>query len=118
MSIVKFHSYLKMPHVDERPMAVGERPQCDPQKIRIVHVGMGASGMLCAHKAKKSLKNYELVCYEKNSSPGGTWWENRSAILLTFFDLHLLISSGILVRSYFVDCSNDIALMRQNRLCL
>ena len=58
-------------------MQVGEYPQCDPQKIRIVHVGMGASGMLAAHKAKKSLKNYELVCYEKNSNPGGTWWENR-----------------------------------------
>lgn len=63
-----------MPHADEQPMTVGEHPQCDPVKIRIIHVGMGASGMLCAHKARKFLKNYELVCYEKNSSPGGTWW--------------------------------------------
>jgi hypothetical protein len=63
-----------MPHADEQPMTVGEHPQCDPTKIRIVHVGMGASGMLCAHKARKYLKNYELVCYEKNASPGGTWW--------------------------------------------
>ena len=52
-------------------MAVGEHPQCDPTKTRIIHVGMGASGMLAAHKARKFLKNYELVCYEKNPSVGG-----------------------------------------------
>ena len=69
-----------MPHADEKPMTVGEYPQCDPIKTRIIHVGMGASGMMAAHKAKKMLKNYELVCYEKNASPGGTWWENRSAM--------------------------------------
>ena len=38
---------------------------------------MGASGLLAAHKAKRFLKNYELICYEKNPSVGGTWWENR-----------------------------------------
>ena len=65
----------KMPHADEKPMTVGDHPQCDPAKTRIIHVGMGASGMLAAHKAKRFLKNYELVCYEKNSNPGGTWWE-------------------------------------------
>ena len=54
-----------MPHADEKPITVGLHPQCDPTKIRIIHVGMGASGMLAAHKAKKFLKNYELVCYEK-----------------------------------------------------
>lgn len=58
-------------------MQVPEHPQCDPQKIRIIHVGMGASGMLCAVKARRMLSNFELVCYEKNSEVGGTWWENR-----------------------------------------
>ncbi len=29
--------------------------------------------MLAAHKARKFLTNYELVCYEKNDSVGGTW---------------------------------------------
>lgn len=50
---------------------------CDPDSIRIIHVGMGASGLLAAHKAKKMLQNYELVCYEKNGTIGGTWYENR-----------------------------------------
>ena len=66
-----------MPHADEKPMSVGEHPQCEPTKIRIIHVGMGASGMLAAHKARRFLTNYELVCYEKNASIGGTWYENR-----------------------------------------
>ncbi|KAK4494990.1 hypothetical protein PRZ48_014346 [Zasmidium cellare] len=66
-----------MPHADESPMNIPEHPQCDPQKIRVIHVGMGAAGMLCAYKAKKMLTNYELVCYEKNPVPGGTWYENR-----------------------------------------
>jgi protoporphyrinogen oxidase len=52
-------------------MEVPDHAQCDPQKIRIIHVGAGAAGMLCAFKARKSLTNYELICYEKNESPGG-----------------------------------------------
>lgn len=58
-------------------MFVPDRPQCDPQPIRIINVGVGAGGMLAAYKAKHMLQNYELVCYDKNSTPGGTWWENR-----------------------------------------
>ena len=52
-------------------------PQCTPQPIKIIHIGMGASGILFAHKAEKMLKNYTLVCYEKNDQIGGTWHENR-----------------------------------------
>ncbi|KAK4556593.1 hypothetical protein LTR86_006164 [Recurvomyces mirabilis] len=66
-----------MPHAAEAEMYVPDAPQCDPQKIRIIHVGMGASGMLAAHKARKMLSNYELICYEKNDTVGGTWYENR-----------------------------------------
>lgn len=33
--------------------------------------------MLFAHKAEKFLKDYALVCYEKNDQIGGTWYENR-----------------------------------------
>lgn len=60
-----------MPHVQEPGMEVPNIPQCEPQKIKIIHVGMGAAGMLCAFKARKMLANYELICYEKNESPGG-----------------------------------------------
>lgn len=33
--------------------------------IKIIHVGAGAAGLLIAYKARKFLRNYEFVCYEK-----------------------------------------------------
>lgn len=66
-----------MPHVEVPDLEVPDDPQCLPQKLRIIHVGMGASGLLAAHKARKFLTDYELVCYEKNEVIGGTWYENR-----------------------------------------
>ncbi|KAH0847215.1 hypothetical protein AYO21_02604 [Fonsecaea monophora] len=48
-----------------------------PNFIRVICVGAGAAGLLVAYKMKKNFKNYELVCYEKNSGIGGTWFENR-----------------------------------------
>ncbi|KAF2110790.1 hypothetical protein BDV96DRAFT_500768 [Lophiotrema nucula] len=66
-----------MPHVEVPDLAVPDVPQCSPQPIRIIHVGMGASGLLAAHKARKFLTNYTLTCYEKNDTIGGTWYENR-----------------------------------------
>jgi cation diffusion facilitator CzcD-associated flavoprotein CzcO len=66
-----------MPHVEVLDLFIPDDPQCLPQPIRIIHVGMGASGLLAAHKARKFLTNYELVCYEKNEVIGGTWYENR-----------------------------------------
>lgn len=71
-----------MPLIAEPDMAytaddVPTYPQCTSQAIKIIHVGAGASGLLFAHKAGKQLQNFELVCYEKNSVIGGTWYENR-----------------------------------------
>jgi cation diffusion facilitator CzcD-associated flavoprotein CzcO len=66
-----------MPHAEKAEMEVPDDPQCLPGRIKIIHVGMGASGLLAAHKAKKLLQNYELICYEKNETIGGTWLENR-----------------------------------------
>ena len=42
-----------------------EQWQGQAHHVKIIHVGMGASGMLAAYKAKKMLTNYELICYEK-----------------------------------------------------
>ncbi|OQV00810.1 hypothetical protein CLAIMM_06258 [Cladophialophora immunda] len=66
-------------HIDgeKAKYEVLEQPQSAPNHIKIIHVGAGAAGMLAAYKAKRMLENYELVCYEKNPVPGGTWWENR-----------------------------------------
>lgn len=59
------------------PDEIPDYPQCTPRPLKIIHVGMGASGMLFAHKVEKFLQNFTLVCYEKNPVIGGTWWENR-----------------------------------------
>ncbi|KAF5692407.1 monooxygenase [Fusarium denticulatum] len=48
-----------------------------PRKLRIIHVGAGASGLMTAYKAERTLQNYELVLYDKNPVIGGTWYENR-----------------------------------------
>ncbi|OAP58396.1 hypothetical protein AYL99_07486 [Fonsecaea erecta] len=62
---------------EKAPYELLEQPQSAPKHIKIIHVGAGAAGMLAAYKARRMLENYELVCYEKNPVPGGTWWENR-----------------------------------------
>lgn len=36
-----------------------------PRKLKIIHVGGGASGLLAAYKAERMLVNYELICYDK-----------------------------------------------------
>jgi cation diffusion facilitator CzcD-associated flavoprotein CzcO len=47
-----------------------------PRKLRIIHIGAGATGLCCAFKMERQLTDYELVCYEKNPSIGGTWYES------------------------------------------
>ena len=60
------------PHINgtssgtERPnVNIREVPHTSPAPVRVIHIGAGASGLLTAYKARKLLKNYELVCYEK-----------------------------------------------------
>ncbi|KAH8901734.1 cyclohexanone monooxygenase [Thozetella sp. PMI_491] len=48
-----------------------------PRRIRIIHIGAGATGLCAAYKMERQLDHYELVCYEKNDEIGGTWYENR-----------------------------------------
>lgn len=47
------------------------------RKLRIIHVGAGATGLCAAYKMRNQLQDYELVCYEKNDSIGGTWLESK-----------------------------------------
>ena len=54
-----------------------DQPHSKLHKMRIIYVGAGAGGLLAAYKMKMQLQNYEMVCYEKNPSVGGTWYENR-----------------------------------------
>jgi len=37
----------------------------EPRKLKIIHVGAGASGLLTAYKSERTLENFQLICYEK-----------------------------------------------------
>ncbi|KAJ9156053.1 Steroid monooxygenase [Pleurostoma richardsiae] len=54
-----------------------EKPSRAGRKLRIICVGAGASALNLAHEVSQSPLDLELVCYEKNPSIGGTWYENR-----------------------------------------
>ena len=51
----------------------------DKRKMRIVCVGAGFSGLYLGilHEHRMKYNNVEYVCYEKNPSIGGTWYENQ-----------------------------------------
>ena len=44
---------------------IREQFHSEQKRVKIIHVGAGVSGLLTAYKARRYLKNYELVCYEK-----------------------------------------------------
>ncbi|KAH7232766.1 steroid monooxygenase [Fusarium tricinctum] len=54
-----------------------EKPSRAGRKLRIICLGGGASALNLAHEIDISPLDLELVCYEKNPSIGGTWYENR-----------------------------------------
>ncbi|KAF3480237.1 cyclohexanone monooxygenase [Arthroderma uncinatum] len=66
-----------MGSVKPSSLEIPDQPHSNPARIRIIHIGAGASGILTAYKAKKLLRNYDLTCYEKNETIGGTWLENK-----------------------------------------
>ncbi|KAF9872441.1 4-hydroxyacetophenone monooxygenase [Colletotrichum karsti] len=48
-----------------------------PRKLRVIHVGAGATGLCAAFKMERQLTEYELVCYDENDDVGGTWLKSR-----------------------------------------
>ncbi|KIV93713.1 hypothetical protein PV10_04908 [Exophiala mesophila] len=56
---------------------INEDPYETRRKIRVIHIGAGASGITFAKFAEDRLQNVELQIYEKNKDVGGTWLENR-----------------------------------------
>ncbi|KAK5079114.1 hypothetical protein LTR64_002465 [Lithohypha guttulata] len=55
-----------------------------PRKLRIIHIGAGATGLCAAWKMERQLTDYELVCYEKNADIGGTWLEKIQQYFVNF----------------------------------
>lgn len=53
----------------------------EPRHLRIVTIGAGAAGLNMARHLELYMNNFEHVIYEKNDDVGGTWFENRWAVL-------------------------------------
>ncbi|OQV06871.1 hypothetical protein CLAIMM_11386 [Cladophialophora immunda] len=60
-----------------RGYKINEEPYDTSRKLRVIHVGAGASGIIFSKFSEDRLKNIELQIYEKNADVGGTWLENR-----------------------------------------
>ncbi|KIX92654.1 uncharacterized protein Z520_11683 [Fonsecaea multimorphosa CBS 102226] len=56
---------------------ISERSIDEPRKIKVIIIGAGVSGILCALELKKRVEDLDLVIYDKNEQLGGTWFENR-----------------------------------------
>ncbi|KAK5400810.1 hypothetical protein LTR06_011231 [Exophiala xenobiotica] len=57
---------------------IRETPMGTKRPLKVIFMGMGASGINFAAQLKRQNKqNIELVAYEKNADLGGTWLENR-----------------------------------------
>lgn len=54
-----------------------EEPSRYKRPLRVLCVGAGASAINFAHEVQESKLDLDLVCYEKNPSIGGTWYENK-----------------------------------------
>ncbi|ETI26517.1 hypothetical protein G647_03294 [Cladophialophora carrionii CBS 160.54] len=62
---------------DERGYRIIEEPFGARRKLRVIHIGAGASGICFSKFARDRLENVEFQVYEKNDDIGGTWLENR-----------------------------------------
>jgi hypothetical protein len=61
----------------EAEYKIVEEPSRLNRKLRICCVGAGASAINFAHEVQQSKLDLDLVCYDKNPSVGGTWYENK-----------------------------------------
>ncbi|OAL38299.1 hypothetical protein AYO20_02358 [Fonsecaea nubica] len=51
------------------------------RKLRVIHIGAGASGICFSKFAGQEHENIDLQIYEKNDDIGGTWLENRQVLV-------------------------------------
>ena len=64
--------------VDSLAYEISRVPMRTPRPLKVICCGAGFSGLSFAHELQSgSIENCTLQIYEKNSSLGGTWFENR-----------------------------------------
>ncbi|KAF2166698.1 hypothetical protein M409DRAFT_66316 [Zasmidium cellare ATCC 36951] len=62
---------------DQEQYSILEQPSGTGRSLKVIVIGAGASAINFAHEVSLSDLDIELVCYDKNPSIGGTWYENR-----------------------------------------
>lgn len=73
------------------------------QKIKVITIGAGISGILMSYLIQKHGENIQHVVYEKNGDIGGTWLEVRLLVAIQLDHADDLIEqiSGLCVRCTF-----------------
>lgn len=56
---------------------IRERATDDFDKIKVLCIGAGVSGILSGIKLPQKIENLELAIYEKSADIGGTWLDNH-----------------------------------------
>ena len=69
-----------------RGYRINEDPYDSARKLRVIHIGAGASGITFSKFAEERCQNVDLQVYEKNKDVGGTWLENRYYFTLNSLD--------------------------------
>lgn len=87
------------PTTNDRGYHIKEQLSGTQRRIRVIHLGAGASGFCFSKFASETLENVDFCCYDKNPDVGGTWLENRSRGFppISCFDVANLESLDILV---------------------
>jgi hypothetical protein len=64
--------------INELAFELSRVPERTPRPLKVICVGAGFSGLNFAHEVETgAIEAVDLRIYEKNSSLGGTWFENR-----------------------------------------
>lgn len=62
---------------EENPNNLSKRAVDNLRPVKVMVLGAGMSGILAGILFPRSVRNLELVIYEKNPDLGGTWYESR-----------------------------------------
>ena len=66
---------MEFPYAGERPDFFKYRVD-QGRPLKVICIGSGFSGLLSCIRIPRRFKNIDFVCYEKNPTVGGTWYEN------------------------------------------
>jgi hypothetical protein len=70
------------PETDEHGYCIWEQPMGTKRKVKVILMGAGASSLNFFKKAEEEMENLDMVCYEKNSDIGGTWFGTPQPVVV------------------------------------